>query len=106
MRRIQVRRRPGGLTFVEAVNVARKRVQDGEVYLISRHGGWFRPGAHGYCSSFSEAGVFDAATARGYLDVEGLSVVPISSLRGDVAAEMTALNSKLASLRAMADIHF
>lgn len=98
MRRIETRYRPGGLTYREAVNVARKRVKDGETYLIRRHGGWFRPNAQGYCTSFGEAGVFDAATARSYLEVEGLSVVPLSEVRDCIHSEMAQLDRQMAQL--------
>lgn len=97
MVRIEARHRSGGLTYREAVNVARKRVVDGELYLISRHGGWFCPGALGYCTTYADAGVFSARDARSYLDVEGLSVVPLSAVIEQIAAEVVALE-RLAAL--------
>lgn len=102
MRRIEARPHKDGLTHREAVNVARRRVVDGEMYLISRHGGWFLPGAHGYCATFADAGVFDAATARSYLDVEGLSVVPLRDVQSQISAEATQLERQAANARALA----
>ncbi|MBR9970838.1 hypothetical protein [Magnetospirillum sulfuroxidans] len=99
MRRISARIKHGGLTFSEAVSVARRRVVDGEMYLISRHGGWFRPNAQGYCTTFAEAGIYDAETARSYLCVEGLSVVPVSSARDEINDEIAALERKIAANR-------
>lgn len=95
---IYARTRPG-LTFAESVNVAKKRVADGEEYLISRHGGWFRPNAQGYCTTVAEAGIYDTATARSYLCVEGLSVVPLSKMRAQIEAEIAVMNRKIATSR-------
>lgn len=67
--------RARGKNRERSVAAARRKVKDGALYLIRRHGQWFRPGAHGYTSEVSDAGLFDAKEARGYLDVEGLSVV-------------------------------
>lgn len=97
---IYARIRPG-LTFTEAVNVAEKRVVDGEMYLISRHGGWFRPNAQGYCTAVAEAGIYDAATARSYLCVEGLSVVPLSKMRTQIEAEIAEMERKIAANRTL-----
>lgn len=94
-------RRPAGLTHQEAVNVVRKRIKDGEQYLISRHGGWFRPGGHGYTRELAHAGVFTAAEARSYIDVDGLSVVPVSAIGERVADAIAAAEQALENLRAL-----
>ncbi|MFP5514083.1 MAG: hypothetical protein ACLGJC_13460 [Alphaproteobacteria bacterium] len=87
-----------GLTFAEQVAVARKRIKEGS-YLIRRHGGWFRPGAHGYTRHLSEAGIFTAEQARAYIDVDGLSVAPVGSILAGLDEEIADLESRLAAAR-------
>lgn len=94
-------RRPPGLTLQEAVKVARKRIKDGRSYLISRHGGWFRPGAQGYTRELAHAGIFTATEARDYIDIDGLSVMPLSAMAGALDAEIVATEQALESLRAI-----
>lgn len=89
-----------GLTYRETVNVARKRVHPC-LYLIKRHGLWFRPEANGYTSNLSEAGVFGTDDARDYLCVEGLSVVPLDSLRKRIEMEMNSLDRERMGLEAL-----
>lgn len=97
--RISVRKR-AGLTMAEAVAVARKRIKDGP-YLISRHGGWFRPEAKGYTNSLSEAGIFTADEARRYIDVDGLSVVPASHVITGIDWEIADLEKRLAAAKSL-----
>jgi hypothetical protein len=58
------------------------------LYLIKRHGAWFRANAQGYTGQISEAGLYPEEEARTYLDVEGLSihaaVDQIDKVRGDI----------------------
>lgn len=89
-----------GLTSYEAVEVARKRVASGP-FLIKRHGSWFRPEAKGYTPILSDAGVFDADAARDYLCVEGLSVVPLESLRERIEEEISDLEERQIRLIAL-----
>ncbi|KAA1057205.1 hypothetical protein [Azospirillum argentinense] len=96
--RISVKKR-AGLTRAEAVAVARKRIKDGTTYLISRHGGWFRPGAQGYARHLSEAGLFSADEARGYIDVDGLSVIPAGAILTWIDWEIADLEKRLASAK-------
>ena len=97
MQRISVKER-AGLTRAEAVSVARKRIKDG-TYLVSRHGGWFRPEAKGYTRHLSEAGLFSAAQARSYIDVDGLSVVPAGAIITGIDWEIADLEKRLASAK-------
>ena len=97
---ITMRRQPG-LTFQEAVNVARKRVKDDQLYLISRHWLWFSPGARGYTLELARVGVFTATEARSYIDVDGLSVTPLSAMAGVVDSEIARTERALESLRAI-----
>ncbi|MBP2232471.1 hypothetical protein J2847_005800 [Azospirillum agricola] len=99
-RSISMRLRPGSLTLREATAVARKRIKDG-LYLIKRHGGWFRPKAQGYTRDLAEAGIFNATTARGYIDVEGLSVWPVSAIAEQVATDIADTERKLVALRSL-----
>lgn len=99
MKKITARSR-AGLTHRETVNVARRRVHPG-LYLISRHGMWFRPKAEGYTSRLSEAGVFGDDDARDYLCVEGLSVVPLDSLRERIEAEINTMDRAMVRLAAL-----
>jgi len=85
-----------------AVAAAGHKIRDGQQYFIRRHGGWFRPEAHGYTNDIAMAGLFDAATARGYLDVEGLSVVALSDMKVDIWRELQAIIGRCATLTEMA----
>lgn len=96
-RRISVEKR-AGLTFAEQASVARKRIKDG-AYLISRHGGWFRPGGHGYTRDLAEAGIFTAEQARSYIDVDGLSVVRASAILTGLDWEIADLERRLTMAR-------
>ena len=96
-RRISLEKR-AGLTFAEQAAVARKRIKDG-AYLISRHGSWFRPGGHGYTRDLAEAGIFTAAEARSYIDVDGLSVVRAGALLTGLDWEIADLERKLTMAR-------
>ena len=97
--RISVKKR-AGLTRAESVAVARKRIKDGP-YLISRHGGWFRPQAQGYTRHLSEAGIFTAAQARSYIDVDGLSVVPASAVITGIDWEIADLEKRLVAAKSL-----
>lgn len=101
MQTIAVRHRQGfGLTWPEAVNVARKRVKHG-LYFIRRHGGFFRPQAAGYSSEIAGAGLYSAREARSYLDVDGLSVVPARTALAQIDAEIAQAERSLTMLRAL-----
>lgn len=78
----------GGKRRQTSIAAQKRRVKDGQWYLIRRHGAYFRPGAHGYTVHLAAAGIFDAAKARSYLDVEGVSVVPLVSVRAKIEAEI------------------
>lgn len=97
--RISAKKR-AGLTWAESVAVARKRIKDGP-YLISRHGGWFRPDAQGYTNSLSEAGIFTADEARRYIDVDGLSVVPAGHVITGIDWEIADLEKRLAAAKSL-----
>jgi hypothetical protein len=86
-------------TWDAAIAEARSKVVDGELYLLSRHGGYFRPHARGYTGSMATAGLFSAAVARRYLDVEGLSVIPLSSVVDRMREELEKLEKEVAALR-------
>lgn len=78
-----------------------EKVKDGDMYFVRRHGGWFRPGAHGYTNDIASAGEFTADQARGYMQAEGVTVVSIYGARKEIFKEMQetfARASKLASL--------
>lgn len=82
-----------GKTFWKSLEAAKKRVNDGDMYLIRRHGAWFRPDAHGYTTDITRAGVFHGTVARGYLEVDGLSLVRLKSMADAIvsAAEVQAI---------------
>lgn len=77
----------GGKVRLRSIESCRKRVKDGEPYLLRRHGAWFRPKAEGYTTEIAAAGIFDAA-ARSYLDAEGLSAVPLKAMAPAILAEL------------------
>jgi hypothetical protein len=99
MREITASTKVRGARRNASVAAAQRKVRDGSIYLIRRHGAFFRPKAEGYTSVLANAGLFDAATARGYLGVEGLSVVPVKSVVKRAKAECAAAEAALASLR-------
>src|SRR6185312_6918413 len=80
---------------------ARSKVVDGELYFISRHGGYFRPHAQGYTSILAHASLFTAPVARAYLDVEGLSVIPLSSVRDSLKDYLRRAEKDVAALRVL-----
>lgn len=82
-----------------SVEAARRRVKDGQMYFISRHGSWFRPDAHGYTDELAAAGIYDAKTARGYLDVNGLSVVPVLSMKAHIERQIAIHQKAAVALR-------
>lgn len=90
-----------GKRWVASVEAAKRKVRDGEIYLIRRHGGYFRPGAHGYTTEISAAGIFPGTVARGYLDVAGLSVVPLWSMRKAIEEKIAEANQAVANMQDM-----
>jgi hypothetical protein len=84
-----------------AVAEAREKVVDGELYFLCRHGGYFRPKAQGYTDCMSFAAVYSAAVARDYLDVEGLSVIPLSSVRDELEERVRRLVDEVASINTL-----
>lgn len=88
-----------GKTFERSLDAARKRVKDGEIYLIRRRGLWFRPKAQGYTDELAGVGLFDAEDARGYLAADGVSVVPYRHIQGQLAQEIVDLEQKASGLR-------
>lgn len=84
-----------GKTRIRSVEAARRKVEDYQIYLIRRHGQWFRPGAHGYTSEVNDAGLFLAHEARGYLDVEGVSVVVAGPVVDEAHAKAALVKVKL-----------
>jgi hypothetical protein len=101
MREIIASTRVTGKRRIASIDAAKRKVRDGSLYLIRRHGGYFRPEAHGYTTDLAAAGVFDGQTARGYLDVEGLSVVPVKSVIRRVKADIIEAEHNAQTLRDM-----
>jgi hypothetical protein len=99
MREIKASTKVHGTRRNASVEAARRRVRDGELYLIRRHGGFFRPGAHGYTIHLAAAGLFDAKVARSYLSVDGLSVVPVGSVVKRAQIELSEAEAIAAGLR-------
>lgn len=84
-----------------AIEAARAKVKAGELYLIKRHGQYFRPAAAGYTSDLSAAGVFTSDVARSHLNCEGLSVIALDSMRYAIISEIGELEAKAMRLRRM-----
>lgn len=78
-----------------------ERVKDGLHYL-RRHGGWFRPEAAGYTDDIAQAGVYTADVARNYMQAEGVTAVPVSSMRGAIWKEMQECLARAAKLSELA----
>lgn len=101
MREIKASTKVTGARRWASVEAAKGKVKNGEYYFILRYGSFFRPGAHRYCSNVAEAGVFTAEKARSCLDVEGISVVPVRSMRAELIAKINEATDALAVLRTM-----
>jgi hypothetical protein len=89
-----------GARRTASIEAAKRRVRDDQFYFIRRHGSFFRPGAHGYCDDIAGAGVFDGATARNYLDVEGLSLLPLRSMRKIIKNHIVTTNHPIPTMKA------
>ena len=81
-----------------SVESARKKIKDGQIYLLRRHGGFFRPGAHGYTADLWSAGLFGPDEARGYLDAEGVSATPLADYRDRVVKDIADRCAEIAAL--------
>lgn len=104
MREIKASDKVSGTRRWRSIEAAQRKVKDGELYLIRRHGAWFRPEGHGYTALLCVAGVFDARRARGYLDVEGLSVVPLRSMVKTMKAELAESEAATIGLRKLLEL--
>ena len=103
MERIYVNAKLRGKNLARSRAACIKRIADGKEYFLQRRGAWFRSGARGYTDDISRAGKFDAKTARSYLNsVEGMTVIPVSSMRDDLWKEMRSLLARAAALAQMA----
>lgn len=100
MARIEASTKVRGKRRMASVDAAKRKVKDDALYLITRHGGWFRPHAQGYTMDVADAGIFPGREARGYLDVEGLSLVPVEDMRHRLELEMRELQRKMNDARA------
>lgn len=70
------------MTMTDADAQTLREIED--PHLIRRHGAFFRPDAHGYCTDIVGAGVFSGEVARQYLDVEGLTIHPIGRFQREI----------------------
>lgn len=76
-------------------------VKDGREYFLRRHGGWFRPEAHGYTDDVSHAGVYSAEETRGYMQAEGVTAVWVRSMKPVLLIEMDNAIIRASKLSAM-----
>ncbi len=94
---------------------ARAKVDPMGLYLIRRDGGLFRHDARGYTIDIAHAGIFVGSETWEYLDVEGLDLIPLTSVRDRIIAEMgdtlekaatrvSQLHSLLARMEVRADV--
>jgi len=91
-----------GKKRLESLEKARRKVRPDGLYLIvKRHSGWFRPGAHGYTDKLGEAGTFTGADAVDYLEVEGISLWPLVTVRAIVMNQIVAVSAEMAGLTAL-----
>jgi hypothetical protein len=70
-------------------------------HLIRRHGGFFRPQAMGYTTDIAQAGFFTKEEAEGYLDVEGVTIHPLSEYADKLDADIRRREADLFVLRAV-----
>jgi hypothetical protein len=76
-------------------------VKDGREYFLRRHGGWFRPAAHGYTDDISHAGLFSALDARGYMQAEGVTAVRADLMKLEILHEMDSAIARASNLSVM-----
>lgn len=81
---------------------ALRRIKDGREYFIRRGGAWYRENAAGYTQDLLEAGVYSASVARSHLSAEGVTVVPLDSMRDEIWKKMQATLERAAKLSALA----
>lgn len=77
-----------GKTFERSLAAAQKKVRDSDLYFINRGGAWFRPEAHGYTGDLAAAGTFAGAHAKGYLQAEGVALVPVREMMPKLVKQM------------------
>ena len=58
MREIKASEKARGAKRWKSVEAAKRRVEDGKLYLVCRHNAWFRPDGMGYTNHLAAAGVF------------------------------------------------
>lgn len=63
-------------------------VKEGREYFLRRHGGWFRPMAHGYTDDVAHAGTYTAEEARGYMSAEGVTAVWVRSMKPEIMKQL------------------
>lgn len=93
-----------GKNRLRSIEAARRKIKDDGIYLIRRHGSWFKPMARGYTNDIAAAGTFSGREARGYVSVEGLSVVPLRDKQHLLELEKRELNEKLTLLNHKIDM--
>ena len=101
MREIKASDKVTGARRIASIEAARRKVKDGELYFMRRHGAYFRPGAHGYCQDVAAAGLFTAEKARVCLDVNGLSVVPLKHMRETLMGQAAEFSRSMETIKAM-----
>ena len=56
MREIKASEKARGAKRWKSVEAAKRRVEDGKLYLVCRHNAWFRPDGMGYTNHLAAAG--------------------------------------------------
>jgi len=98
---VEIKARGRGKTFHRSADAAKRRIVDTHEFLLKRHGGWFRPGAHGYTDDLSQAGVFCGKDAKSYLTCEGVSLFPLMGMVPIIAKASREHIQKAANLAKM-----
>lgn len=68
------------------------------VYVVRRHGSFFRPNAAGYTNHLAAAGFYTKADAEGYLQADGVSVHHINEYREEAEATIAGAQRLAAAL--------
>jgi len=68
------------------------------LWVIRRHGAFFRPDAAGYTHHIAAAGFYTETEARKYLDAEGVSIRPLSHYRTEIDAALAGADRLRAAL--------
>lgn len=72
------------------------------MHFLRRNGGWFRPKAQGYTDDIAQAGIFTTAEVMDYMKAEGVTAVPVASMKQDIWKQVRESLERAAKLSELA----